>query len=40
MSGTLKIAGTTLAKNPTNSPNVALDKQSNLINVTWPEVPE
>ena len=25
---------------PANSPNVALDKQSNLINVTWPEVPE
>ena len=25
---------------PANSPNVALDEQSNLINVTWPEVPE
>ena len=25
---------------PANSPNAALDEQSNLINVTWPEVPE
>ena len=25
---------------PANSPNVALDEQGNLINVTWPEVPE
>ena len=25
---------------PANSPNVALDEQSNLINVIWPEVPE
>ncbi len=25
---------------PANSPNVALDERSNLINVTWPEVPE
>jgi hypothetical protein len=25
---------------PANSPNVALDEQGNLINVTWPEMPE
>jgi len=25
---------------PTNSPNVALDEQGNLINVTWPTKPE
>ena len=24
---------------PANSPNVALDEQGNLINVTWPEAP-
>ena len=25
---------------PSNSPNVALDEQGNLINVTWPEMPQ
>ena len=31
---------TALRDLPANSPNVALDEQGNLINVTWPEVPE
>ena len=25
---------------PANSPNAALDEQGNLINVTWPEIPQ
>ena len=31
---------TALRDLPANSPNVALDEQGNLINVTWPTKPE